>query len=145
MGFRLVAGFLGHLQNTTTDDSLTELHNPKFTVTTAYSRCSVAASTLEAPLTLGSWNVSGLIYSNSRLTHQPALFTSIQLNWLSCLQHHSSVAVCGPLPSNGSSITVYAMNVYGGGCKAAPFLTFASYPCHFTPRDKTPTTHRVWG
>jgi hypothetical protein len=42
-GFGLVIGFGGHLQNVTTSnyDSLTELHTPKITVTTANTRYKV--------------------------------------------------------------------------------------------------------
>jgi hypothetical protein len=59
-GFVLVIGFIEHLQNITTSNynSLTELHTPKITVTTAHrykvfsvitSRCLVAASTADVP------------------------------------------------------------------------------------------------
>jgi hypothetical protein len=51
MGFGLVIRFIEHLQNVATNnyDSLTELHTPKSTVSTAriksvFSRCLVAAS-----------------------------------------------------------------------------------------------------
>jgi hypothetical protein len=47
MGFGLVIGFTEHLQNITTNnyDSLTELHTPKVTVTTAHIKVfSVFAS-----------------------------------------------------------------------------------------------------
>jgi hypothetical protein len=42
MGFGLVIGFIELLQNVTTDnyDSLTELHTPMITVTTAYMKSS---------------------------------------------------------------------------------------------------------
>jgi hypothetical protein len=42
MGFRLVIGFTEHLQKVTTNnyDSLTELHNPKITVPSAYIKSS---------------------------------------------------------------------------------------------------------
>jgi hypothetical protein len=42
MGFGVVIGFTEHLQNITTNnnDSLTELHTPKITVTTAYIKFS---------------------------------------------------------------------------------------------------------
>jgi type IV secretory pathway TrbD component len=41
-GFGLVIGFIGHLQNVITNnyDSLTELHTPKITVTTAHVKSS---------------------------------------------------------------------------------------------------------
>jgi hypothetical protein len=41
MGFGLVIGFIEHLQNIITNnyDSLTELHTPKITVTTAHIKC----------------------------------------------------------------------------------------------------------
>jgi hypothetical protein len=43
MGFGLVIGFTEHLDNVTTNnfDSLTELHTPKITATTAHSLLSV--------------------------------------------------------------------------------------------------------
>jgi hypothetical protein len=42
MGFRLVIGFIEHLQNVITNnyDCLTELHTPKITVTTAHIKSS---------------------------------------------------------------------------------------------------------
>jgi hypothetical protein len=48
-GFGLMIGFIGHLQNLTANiyDSLTELHTPKITVTTAHiksSQCSLAVA-----------------------------------------------------------------------------------------------------
>jgi hypothetical protein len=41
-GFGLVIGFIEHLQNVNTNnyDSLTELHTPNITVTTAHIKCS---------------------------------------------------------------------------------------------------------
>jgi hypothetical protein len=44
-GFGLVIGFIEHLQNVTTNnyDSLTELHAPKITVTTAHIKSSHAS------------------------------------------------------------------------------------------------------
>jgi hypothetical protein len=46
MGFGLGIGFIEHLQNVTTNnyDSLTELHAPKITVTTAHIKSSVFTS-----------------------------------------------------------------------------------------------------
>jgi hypothetical protein len=46
MGFRLVIGFIEHVQNVTTNNynSLTELHTPKVTVTTEQINSSVFTS-----------------------------------------------------------------------------------------------------
>jgi hypothetical protein len=66
----LIYWTLKQLVTTNNYDSLTQLHSPKITVTTAHikvfsdfpSRCSVAASNGDVPLPLGSRNVTGLSY-----------------------------------------------------------------------------------
>jgi hypothetical protein len=86
-GFGLVIGFIEHLQN----DSLTELHILKFTETRAHIKSSepvlaVAWKRLpkaKVPLIVGSRIVSGLSYSNSRLT----LLYSTQLDGLTEFPH----------------------------------------------------------
>jgi hypothetical protein len=72
MGFGFVIGFIEPLQNLTTNnyDSLTNLHTPKTTVTTAHinnSESSLAVAqqrlpTLDVPLTLASQTLPGLSY-----------------------------------------------------------------------------------
>jgi hypothetical protein len=64
MGFGLVIRFIEHLQNVTTNnyDSLTKLHTPKITVTTAYIKSSQSSLEVarwqlpkaDIPLTQGS-------------------------------------------------------------------------------------------
>jgi hypothetical protein len=81
-------GFIGRLQKVTTNnyDSLTELHTPKITVTTAHIKFlqpSLAVAryrfpTADVPLPLGSRTVPDLSYSNSWLTqsHSQSYVTS---------------------------------------------------------------------
>jgi hypothetical protein len=64
-GFGLVIGFIEHLQNVTTNnyDSLTQLHIPKITVTTAHIKSSQFA--MSSPVIAWWWITAVLLHSHS--------------------------------------------------------------------------------
>jgi hypothetical protein len=63
IGFRLVIGFTEHLQDVITNNYgiLTELHTPNI-ISVFPNRCSVAATTVDVHITLGSRTVTGTSY-----------------------------------------------------------------------------------
>jgi hypothetical protein len=129
--FGLVIGFTEHLQNITTNnyDSLTELHTPKITVTTAHLKSSHSSLTVvrqrlpkaNVPLPLRSRSVAGLSYQLLTTAHNDWTATVLSLthsltnqllNWLNWLTEPLTNVLLitsrhGPHSKHHSSVAVY--------------------------------------